>query len=147
MTFRYKVILFVVCLVGLIALQAKVIMPWVYDIAASDLFLEESDDVAELDKSISTDMTSYAFDQCNLYIANELGTDFSTSFSSKPINAWGLGNYHYVINADIDLTPSDAQSFTRRYVCRIKYNKGNDQSGVTSPDNWTVEGVSGLDEL
>lgn len=146
MTFRYKVILFVLCLVGLIALQVKVIMPVVYDIVASDLFLEESEDVAS-QNTISTDMTSYAFEQCNLYIADDLGSDFSASFSAQPINAWGMGNFEYVINADIDLTPPEAQSFTRRYVCRIKYNEGSDQSGVTNPENWTVNGISGLDDL
>lgn len=146
MSLRYKVILFVVCLIALVLFQAKVIMPFVYEVVSSDLFLEESDDVAELN-AINTDMTGYAFDQCNIYIANELDSDFTASFTAQPINAWGMGNYQYVINADIDLTPTDAQTFTRRYVCRIKYDKGNDQSGVTNPDNWTIEGVSGLEEL
>lgn len=146
MSLRYKVILFVVCLIALVLFQAKVIMPFVYEVVSSDLFLEESDDVAELN-AINTDMTGYAFDQCNIYIANELDSDFTASFTAQPINAWGIGNYQYVINADIDLTPTDAQTFTRRYVCRIKYDKGNDQSGVTNPDNWTIEGVSGLEEL
>lgn len=146
MTFRYKVILFVACLVGLIALQAKVILPFVYDIVASDIFLEESEDTASVN-AISTDMTTYAFEQCNLYIADEFGSDYSVSFSTQPINAWGMGNYEYVINADIDLLPADAQSFTRRYVCRIKYDEGSDQSGITNPDNWTINGISGLDDL
>ncbi len=146
MAFRYKVILFVLCLVGLIALQAKVVLPLVYDVVSSDLFLEESDDEGSVD-TISNDMTGYAFDQCNQYIADDLGSDFSVSFSSQPINAWGMGNYEYVINADIDLTPPNAQSFTRRYVCRIKYEMESDQSGITNPENWSVGGISGLDDL
>ncbi|WP_235185880.1 hypothetical protein [Methylomarinum vadi] len=121
-------------------------MPLVYDIVASDLFLEDSGDEPQLN-AISTDMTGYAFDQCNIYIANDLDSDFTASFSGQPINAWSLGNFQYVINADIDLIPADGQSFTRRYVCRIKYNMKDDKSGVTNPDNWSIEGISGLDEL
>ena len=146
MNFRYKLVLFILCLIGLIALQSKVILPAVYDIVSSDLFLEESDDVAE-PNTISTEMTSYAFDQCNIYIANDVGSEFAASFTSKPVNSWSIGNYQYVINADIDLTPENAASFTRRYVCRIKYKLGNDQSGVSNPDNWSVDGISGLDNL
>ncbi len=146
MNFKYKFFLFVVCLIGLIALQVKVVMPLVYDVVSSDLFLEDSGDEAILN-TVTTDMTGYAFEQCNLYIAKDLGSDFAASFTSQPINAWHIGNYQYVINADIDLTPEDGQSFTRRYVCRIKYKNGEDQSGATNSENWSVDGISGLDNL
>lgn len=143
---KYKIALFVVCLVALLAFQSKVILPVVYDIVASDLFLEDSGDDA-IEYSVTTDMTGYAFDQCNMYIAKDLGSDIAVTYSAQPVNAWAIGNFQYVINADIDIMPPNEQPFTRRYVCRIKYDNGDDQSGATDPDNWSVSGISGLDNL
>ncbi|WP_305909224.1 hypothetical protein Q9L42_006560 [Methylomarinum sp. Ch1-1] len=144
---KYKIVLFVVSLTGLIVLQAKVILPIVYDVIASDLFLEDSGDDANYYNTAATDMTGYAFDQCNFYIANDLDSDIVVSFTSQPVNAWNLGNFQYVINADIDIMPENAAAFTRRYVCRIKYDNGNDPSGAANSDNWSIDGISGLDDL
>jgi hypothetical protein len=143
---KYKIALFVVCLVALLAFQAKVVLPVVYDIVASDLFMDDSGDDA-IQHTITTDMTGYAFDQCNMYIANDLGSEVATTYSAQPVNAWAIGNYQYVINADIEIMPPNDPAFTRRYVCRIKYDNGDDQTGVSDPENWSVSGVSGLDNL
>jgi len=143
---KYKIFLFVICLIALLAFQAKVVIPYVYDIAASDLFLEDSGD--EMNRSSSSNpMTDSAFSQCNTYIANEVLSDFTISFPEKPINVFSLGNFRYVINADIDIQPADAASFTRRYVCRIQHSNDEDATGTADPENWSVDGLSGLDNL
>lgn len=144
MSTRNKIILFVVCLVALFAFQAKVIVPMLYDIAQSGLFLEDSGDEPSL-TAVSTEMTNYAFEQCNAYIADELGTDFSVSFSTEPINAWTIGNYQYVINADVQIIPPEGASAAARYVCRIKYDNKDDMNGVQDLENWSVDGLGGLD--
>ncbi len=148
MNFRTKVILFVVCLVALLVLQYKVIMPAVYKVVSSDLFLKDDDSNSDLN-SIADQMQGYAFDQCNNYIANTLDADeMSASFVSKPVNSWSIDTNQFVINADIDLIPANAPSFTRRYVCRIKYTTDSSDFAETSnPDNWSVDGISGLDNL
>ncbi len=129
----------------LLAFQAKVVTPIVYDIAASDFFLEDSGDEANRTSS-TTLMTDSAFTQCNSYIANEVLSDDSISFSEKPINAFGLGNFRYVINADIEIQPTDSAAHTRRYVCRIQYTEGDDTTALSDPDNWSIDGISGLDD-
>ncbi len=143
---RFKIIIFIVALVALIFFQARVILPKMSEIASSDLFMEETGDDGS-SMSISSDMTNYAFEQCNAYIAEKLGSDYSTSFSSEPVHAWGIGNYQYVINADIDIIPENAASDTYRYVCRIKYKNKDDLSDVYNFDNWAIEGINGLDML
>ena len=147
MKLKYKVILFVICLIGLLTLQYKYIMPAVYDVVSSDLFLEGDEDNAIPD-AMSDEMLNYAYSQCNNYVANDLDSEISVYFTDKPINAWDLGGNQYVINADIDLTPPNAPSFTRRYACRIQYTHDSaDLSEVTNSDNWSVNGLSGLDDL
>ncbi len=147
MKFNYKPFLFVVVLVGLIALQSKVLMPFIYDIVSSDLFLKDEDE--SITDTMADEMLGHAFSQCNNYIAKDLESDeLSVAFASNPINAWSLGDNQYVVNGDVDLTPLNAQPFTRRYVCRIKYsNDSRDYDEVNDPDNWSIDGVSGLDEL
>ncbi len=142
---KFKFLFFVAALVALFAFQAKVVMPIVYDIIASDFFLEDSGDDANR-VSASTQMTNAAFNQCNNYIASDVLPDHTLTFPKSPLNAFSLGNFRYVINADIDIQPVDAASFTRRYVCRIQYDD-DDSSEASNPDDWSVEGFSGLDDI
>ena len=121
-------------------------MPLVYKVVSSDLFLKDSDDPGS-EVAISNELTDLAFSHCNNYIKDELDDDYSVMFSSKPINAWSIGNYQYVINADIEINSNDEGIRLKRYVCRISYNKGSDQSGVMDPENWSVYGLSGIDEI
>jgi len=135
----------IIGLVALLAFQAKVVMPYVYDIAASDLFLEDSGDES-LRTSTSNEMTTAAFLQCNNYIADEILPDNTISFPTTPINAFSLGNFRYVVNADIDIQPADSASFIKRYVCRIQYSDGDDKTGLLNSDNWSIDGLSGLNK-
>jgi len=141
-----KLVLLIIGLAALLALQAKVVMPYIYEIAASDLFLEDSGD--EMNRqSASNQMTLAAFSQCNAYIANNELPDYTVTFSQAAINAFSLGNFRYVVNADIDIQPADSTAFTRRYVCRIKFSNDEDNTDTSTPDNWSIEGLSGLENI
>lgn len=146
MNTRYKIALFVISLIALLAFQSKLVMPWVYKIVASDLFLEDSGDVGS-QTPVSTDMTRFAFNQCNAYIAKDLGEKVSIIFPKEPINSWAMGNYEYVINADIQATPTGSAAVTKRYACNIKYKNKGDTSGVADAANWSIVGLSGLSDL
>lgn len=145
MNFKHKIVLFVVCLAALLALQSKVVMPFLYKVAASDLFLEDSSDAAS-DLPISNALTDLALKYCNAHIKSNTFANSNVSFSDRAINSWSLGNYHYVINAELENTPSNGASSIHRYVCRIHYVKGDDQTGINDIENWNIEGISGLPE-
>jgi hypothetical protein len=142
---KKKLLLFVACLAGLLALQIKFVLPLMYDIASSDLFLVDSKDTAS-PLPVSNDMTALAFGFCNSYIKNDLGEDKTVSFSGQPTHAWTLGNYEYIVNADVEIAPKDAPGASHHYVCRIQYENGDDVSGAANVENWKVEGVSGLSD-
>lgn len=142
---KKKIVLFAICLVALLAIQIKFFLPFMYDIAASDLFLVENKDPAN-PMAISNDMTTLAFSHCNTYIKNDLGEDKSVSFASQPTNAWTLGNYEYIVNADVEISSKDAPGSMHHYVCRIQYSKGDDTSSASNFDEWNIIGVSGLTE-
>lgn len=142
---KKKILLFVACLVGLLAIQIKFFLPVMRDIAASDLFLVDSKDDAN-PMAISNDMTALAFSHCNTYIKNELGEEKSVSFPGQPTNAWSLGNYEYIVNADVEISGKDAPSSVHHYVCRIQYANGDDTSGAANYENWDIEGLTGLSE-
>lgn len=143
---KYSTILFILGLIGLIIFQREAVMPLVYKAASSDLFLVDSNDEKSM-SPIENDMTTIAFINCNKYIKDELGDDFSVIFIDKPINAWSIGNYEYVINAELELGTPESANLLKRYVCRIKYTEGDDLSGINDPDNWSIDGVSGIDEI
>lgn len=140
---KKKIIVFAICLAALLAIQIKFFLPFMYDIAASDLFLVDSKDQASL-MPISNDMTTLAFTHCNNYIKSDAGEDASLSFAGQPTNVWSLGNYEYIVNADVEIGNKEGPATMRHYACRIQYEKGDDTSGATEFDNWSVNGVSGL---
>ncbi len=143
---KNKFIYIVIALIALLVFQYKLVMPFVLEVASSGLFLEDTGDEK---KQASTDtfMTNAAFGQCNAYIANDLFAEHSVTFSKKPLNAFSLGGFQYLVNADLEITPTDATPFTRRYACRIKYLNGQDTMGLSDIANWDIAGISGLDDI
>ncbi len=143
---KYKFPILILGIVALLVFQAKGVMPIVYDVVSSGVFLEDSPDEAN-QMTISNDMTFFAFTHCNTYISDKIGSDFSIRFPEKATNAWTMGNYQYIINAKIELTPPDAESFSITYACRINYDEKDDLSVADNIDNWSIEGLSGLNDL
>lgn len=143
---KYSILIFIVSLATLLLIQKEVIMPFVYKVVQSDLFLIDSKDQGG-QTSISTPLTGLAFTHCNSYIKSKLGPDVSINFPEKPLNAWSLGNYQFVINAEIDITSPTTSTITKKYVCRINYKNGDNDEGSLDFTNWSIEGLSGLDSI
>lgn len=141
---KYPVLLFIAGLVILIALQSEVIMPIVHKVIQSDLFLKESKDEAN-QMPISNDMTDLAFNHCNTYIKSTLTNNQQINLPAKPLNVWSLGNYQYVVNSEYTTT-NDNQTNTGKYACRITYKDGDNVAGATDMSNWTIDGLSGLNQ-
>ena len=141
---KYRTLILIAGLAILLLSQYKLIMPFIYKVVSSDLFLVDSKDQAS-QLPISTPLSGIAFMHCNNYIKSELGSDVSVAFPEKPLNAWTLGNYQYLISAEVTIT-SDTTS-TKKYVCRITYNNGDNEEGALDSENWSIIGMSGLDDL
>ncbi len=142
---KYRSLIFIVSFIALLLTQYKLVMPFVYKVIASDLFLVSSNDQAS-QIAISTPLTNIAFHFCNDYIKTEIGPDNTVIFPDKELNAWSFGNYQFLISADIKITSSDGITTSKKYACRITYNNGDDQSGINDFANWSIIGVSGLKE-
>lgn len=140
---KSRLLLFLAGLIILLLTQYKVVMPGLYKVVSSDLFLVDSNDQSS-QIAISTPLTDLAFKHCNEFIKNDLGSDIKISFADKPVNAWSLGNYQYLVNGDITLTSADSSVSTKKYACRVTYNNGDDQSGINDISNWSLIGVSGI---
>jgi len=143
---KHPVMVLILGLLALILLQRELIMPLVHKVIKSDLFLVESTDQGDM-LPVSTPLTEMAFMHCNKYVKSELDSDLSIAFPDKPINAWSLGNHQYVINAEIGVTNDSSGTMNKKYVCRITYTKGDDETGIADYDNWSIYGLSGLDDL
>jgi hypothetical protein len=118
-------------------------MPVIYSVIQSDLFLVNSKDKGS-DLPVSTPLSNIAFLHCNNYIKSKSTPDTTVSFSEKPLKAWDIGNFQYVIHAEINMTTNSSVPVTKNYVCRITYNKGDNEEDALNIDNWTIVGVSDL---
>ena len=118
-------------------------MPLVMKVVVSDLFLVDSDDKGSRYAN-NTSMTNYAFMQCNKEIREEIDSETNITFPSQPLQSWSLGNYKYIINAEIELSPPSGAAFFKKYACQIQYEEESDLEGIMDSDNWSVTGISGL---
>ncbi|OTE96967.1 hypothetical protein BCS42_02690 [Crenothrix sp. D3] len=139
---KYRILLLIVGLLVLSVSQQKFIMPLIYDVIKSDLFLVDSKDKGS-DLPVSTSLSNLAFMHCNNYIKSKATPNESISFAEKPLRAWDIGNYEYVINAEINVT-SNSVPTTKKYTCRIVYDNGDNQEGLLDIKNWSIVGVSDL---
>ncbi len=143
---KYYPLIFIVGLVLLILFQNKAIMPAVKKIAASGLFLKDSGDERK-SFAVSTNMTNFAFIICNKYIRDEIDSKTNITFPSEPIQSWALGNYRYIINAEIEVSSEDNATFFKKYACQAQYEEESNLEGVMDSDNWTIIGLSGISGL
>lgn len=137
---KHRIIILIAGLLILSISQQKFIMPLIYDVIKSDLFLVESKDKGS-DLPISTPLSNIAFLHCNNYMKSKAEADTTVSFAEKPLKAWDIGNYQYVINAEINLT-SNSVTTTKKYTCRITYNNGSNEEKALDIENWSIIGVS-----
>jgi hypothetical protein len=135
---KYRLLIFVLGLAALSVSQQKLFMPFVYDVIKSDLFLVDSKDKGS-DLPVSTPLSNLAFTHCNNYIKSKADPDIAIVFADKPLKAWDIGNYQYVINAEVTVG-----NVTKKYTCRITYNKSEKEEDALNFDNWSIIGVSDL---
>jgi len=140
---KYRMLLLIVGLLILSLSQQKFVMPLVYDVIKSDLFLVESKDKGS-QAPVSTPFSNIAFMHCNNYIKSKAEPETSLSFPEKPLKAWDMGNYQYIINSEMTVT-NNAGTHNKKYVCRITYNNGDNEEDSLNIDNWSIIGVSESD--
>ena len=140
---KYSFLLLIIGIGALVLVTQKIVLPLVYDVVKSDAFLVDSKDQGS-QMPISNSMTDLAFMFCNNHIKDKLGADASVTFSQKPLHVWSLGNYQYVVNGELNVT-SAASTTTKKYACRITYENSDDMEGVNDTENWSIEGLDGID--
>jgi hypothetical protein len=141
---KYRILLLIIGLALLSLSQQSFIMPFIYDVIKSDLFLVDTKDKGS-ELPISTPLSDIAFKHCNDYIKAKAEPDVTFSFPEKPLKAWDSGNYQYLINAEINMSSNNSGSVSKKYSCQITYNKGDSgaesETDAMNIDNWTIYGV------
>ena len=143
---KFVPFVFVGGLVGILVFQYKAVIPFAEKVASSSLFLVDSGDEGSRLPS-STEMTSYAFIQCNKEIRDEIDSEYNISFPTEPLQSWSLGNYRYIVNAEIELNSETTPTFVKKYACQIEYDNEADMEGIMDLGNWTLHGLSGISGL
>ncbi len=141
---KKKLFALIASVVALVLLQREFLIPMAKDAAKSDLFLIDSNDQASM-ISQSNDMTQFAFTHCNTYLKEELDAKTTVTLPEKPLNAWSLGNYEYVVSAEANVAHEGEAAKKHKYVCRISYKNGDDTSGAKDFSNWSLDGLSKVD--
>lgn len=129
-------LLFIPFILALYVTLNKVFIPLALKAATSDLFLEETDDIGDMDP-ISNAKTKMASLHCNNEVSKEMGESLALQFPPDPKNVWDTGNATFVVSSYVDVT-NPAEGTTRKlYACNIRYEGGDD----TDFKNWTLLGL------
>lgn len=141
---KKKIFALLAAVIGLVVFQRELLIPMAKDVATkTDLFLIDSKDQGSM-ISQSNDMTQFAFQHCNTHLKTDLEGKLQTvKLPEKPLNAWSLGNYEYVVSAEADITGDKPKK--QKYLCRISYKNGDDISGAANFENWSLDGLSDLE--
>lgn len=131
----YSIPLFILFIVGLYASLNKIIVPFVMDVAKSDLFFEKEDESEELGK-ISNERTGFAFDQCKSAMKEANHVPDGSRFADAEYEAWALGGKTYLIRSHVGVS-SESGLVDRKYACKIKFAGGD----MGDAGNWSVLGV------
>ena len=144
---KKKILVLLAIVVGLVLLQRELLIPMAKDVATqTDLFLIDSKDQGSM-ISQSNEMTQFAFTHCNAHLKADLdGKSITVSLPEKPLNVWSLGNYEYVVSAEADVTEPEKATRKQKYLCRISYKNGDDTSGAADFNNWSLDGLSDVEE-
>lgn len=106
-----------------------VLIPFLEDVARSDLFLDVSDN--------DQDRSRVAVLQCKSNIARELETNDQAHFPSEDFKVWRLSPSRYLVQSHVyENVASDAQSKTH-FLCKLSYTGGDE----FNPDSWSVEAL------
>ena len=138
---KLKLLGLLLFLIGLYVVLNKVIIPFTFDVAKSDLYLDGSNDNPDL-YPVNSPMSEMAYKHCNTYITQDLADDLTPIFPPQPIKAWDIGSYTFLVNGEVELQNQEGVSTFKKYLCRIKFDEG-DQNAY---ENWSVYGISGLDD-
>ncbi|MEN8260089.1 MAG: hypothetical protein ABFS02_05790 [Pseudomonadota bacterium] len=136
MSRKLSIPLFILFIIALYVSLNKVVIPFVIDIASSDLFLEESDDLGDM-LPISNDKTKMAFLHCNNEIRKEFDDSVTLQFADNPENVWNTGNATFLVNAYVGIINPKEGTSRKKYVCSIRYEGGDD----TDFENWSLYGL------
>lgn len=141
---KKKLFALIASVIALVLLQREILIPKAKEVAASDLFLIDSKDQGSM-ISQSSPMTEFAFQHCNAHLKASLDEKTTVTLPEKPLNAWSLGNYEYVVSAEADVSHEGAAAKKHKYVCRISYKNGDDTNGASDFANWSLDGISKVD--
>jgi hypothetical protein len=142
---KKKIFALFAAVIALVVFQRELLIPMAKEAAKSDLFLIESKDQGSMITQ-SNEMTQFAFQHCNTHLKADLDPKTTVVLPEKPLNAWSLGNYEYVVSAEADVTHENSASKKHKYVCRISYKNGDDISGGKDFENWSLDGLSKVDD-
>lgn len=141
---KKKLFALIASVIALILFQRELLIPMAKDAAKSDLFLVDTKDQGSM-MTQSNDMTQFAFTHCNAHLKAQLDPKTTVTLPEKPLNAWSLGNYEYVVSAEADVAHEGAAAQKHKYVCRISYKKTDDLSVAADFNNWSLDGLSKVD--
>jgi hypothetical protein len=142
---KMKIFALFASVITLVLFQRELLIPLAKDAAKSDLFLVDTKDQGSMIAQ-SNEMTQFAFQHCNTHLKANLDPKTTVVLPEKPLNAWSLGAYEYVVSAEADVSHEGEAAKKHKYVCRISYQNGDDTSGAAEFKNWSLDGLSKIED-
>ncbi|WP_045226597.1 hypothetical protein [Methyloterricola oryzae] len=128
---RWSVVLLLAFVAGLYVLQNEAVTPFVESVVASDLFEENTSDLA------GRDLTPVAVVQCNEFVRQSLGAEHPVEFSSNDVKTWELSGGRYLVRSQVSEQDESGSWVRKNFACNVEYTGGAD-SDLAS---WDLQGL------
>lgn len=134
---KLKIALFLLFVVFLYVVTMKVILPIVFEVMESGLYLKKTEDdpVGELHSART--YTALLHCENDVRASKGLTNASRPSATEDEYKAWGLGDHTYVVKAILDVPGPDKNLVRTSVTCKIKYDDGDE----SDPDNWSILGM------
>lgn len=124
-------ILLILFVAALYAVLSKAIIPFVEQVAKSDLFLEKAAEFEEKDRS------SVALLQCNDFVREELGSAKAVQFETHAYKSWEISSGRYLVTSQVTAEDESGKPVRKNYACNVQYQGGDE----TDHSHWSLQGL------
>lgn len=128
---RWSILLLMAFVAGLYVLQNKAVTPFVESVVASDLFEDDTSDLA------GRDLSPVAVAQCNTFVRQSLGSERPVEFAANEVKTWELSGGRYLVKSQVSEQDESGSWVRKNFACNVEYTGGAD----TDLASWDLQGL------
>jgi hypothetical protein len=133
---KYSILFLILFIILLYAILEKAVIPFVMDVAESELFFENAAEEEQLG-NVRNERTDFALMHCKNSIKEDGMLPENADFLNSKYDAWALGNRTYIVRSGVTVMDPEKGHVDRKFACKIRLVEND----PTDFKNWSILGI------